>query len=69
MSGGVNTSETGDELGDAVSVSELHADIAMTKEAAQAASATEVDTREEFTGATLQPSPGPGEAAAGLRRV
>ena len=53
--GGVNTSDTGDELDDAVSASEPHADSVMTSDAAQAASATEVDRREEFTGATLQP--------------
>jgi hypothetical protein len=40
---------------DAVSVSEPHAASAMTRDAAQATSATEEDTREEFTVVTVQP--------------
>lgn len=55
MEGGVNRSETGDELAGEASVSEPHAASVRTKDAAQATSATEEDTREEFTAVTLQP--------------
>ena len=54
MEGGVNMSETGDELAAGGSVSEPHAASVRAKEAAQATSATD-DTREEFTAVTLQP--------------
>jgi hypothetical protein len=48
--GGENTSETEEEVGvDEVSVSELHAASVMANDAAQAASATEEETRDEFT--------------------
>jgi hypothetical protein len=44
-----------DELADDAPVSEPHAASVMTSDAAEATSATEVVTREEFTGVTLQP--------------
>jgi hypothetical protein len=48
--GGENTSETEEEVGvDEVSLSELHAASVMTSDAAQATSATEEETRDEFT--------------------
>jgi len=49
------TSATEGVLADEVSVSEPHAASVMTSHAAQATSATEGDTREEFTVVTLQP--------------
>jgi hypothetical protein len=52
MEGGVKTSETEDVedvLADEVFVSELHAASVMTNDAAQATSATEEQTRDEFT--------------------
>jgi hypothetical protein len=55
MGGGVNTSETEDELAAGGFVSEPHAASARTSDAAQAMSATEEGTREEITAVTLQP--------------
>ena len=55
IEGGVNTSETGDELAAGGSVSEPHAASAITNDATQATSATEEGTREGFTVVTLQP--------------
>jgi hypothetical protein len=55
MEGGVNTSETEDELAAGGSASEPHAASVITNDAAQATSATEEGTREEFTVVTLQP--------------
>ena len=49
------TSATEGVLADEGSVSEPHAASVMTNDAAQATSATEEDTREEFTVVTLQP--------------
>jgi hypothetical protein len=56
--GGVNTSEevlADDELADESSVSDPHAASVTTRDAAQAAMATEEDPREKFTVATVQP--------------
>jgi hypothetical protein len=47
--GGENTSETEDVGVDEVCLSEPHAASAMTSDAAQATSATEYETRDEFT--------------------
>jgi hypothetical protein len=55
MEGGVNTSETEDELAAGGFVSEPHAASVTMNDAAQATSATEEGTREEFTVVTLQP--------------
>jgi hypothetical protein len=52
MAGGEKTSEAADVadvLADDVSASEPHAESVMTNDAAQAASATEWETRDEFT--------------------
>jgi hypothetical protein len=54
----VNTSEgvpADDELADEFSVSDPHAASVTTRDAAQAAMATEEDPREKFTVATVQP--------------
>ena len=52
---GVTASATEGALADEVSVSEPHAASVMTSDAAQATSATEGDTREQFTVVTLPP--------------
>jgi hypothetical protein len=49
------TADPEDELADGVLLSELHAPSAMTADAAQAASAAEEHSREDFTAVTLQP--------------
>ena len=50
IEGGENTSETEEEVGvDEVSASDPHAASVMTSDAAQATSATEEETRDEFT--------------------
>lgn len=51
----VTTSATDGELDDVVSASEPHAASATTSDAAQEASATDEDRREDFTVATVQP--------------
>jgi hypothetical protein len=55
IEGGVNTSETEDELAAGGYVSEPHAASVITNDAAQATSAMEEATRGEFTVVTLQP--------------
>ena len=56
LEGGENTSEEAEDVvvDDDVSESEPHAASVMVNDAAQATSATEEDTREEFTVVTLQ---------------
>ncbi|BBX45028.1 hypothetical protein GCM10009641_23800 [Mycobacterium cookii] len=53
--GSLKTGELDDDLADGGVLSELHAVSAIAAEAAQTASTMEEDTREEFTGVTLQP--------------